>query len=241
MHTGWLHLYPELSDLVGCEQDKSHHPEGEAFTHTLLAIDAMTVICDREVITGEDKVVLVLAALLHDVGKPSTSEFNEEKGRITSYGHDTAGVPIAERFLKSIGAPQGIIDRVLPLVACHMRHVNFHTGGKVVKRHARRLANDLQPATVKEWALVVEADANGRTPRQGGLPESAKEMLRLARELEIEDAAPKPILMGRHLIDLGMTPGPQFGGILREAYEAQLDGAFEDLAGAIRWQGEPRC
>jgi tRNA nucleotidyltransferase (CCA-adding enzyme) len=57
----------------------------------------------------------------------------------------------------------------------------------------------------------------------------------VAREVHAEDAAPRPVLLGRHLIDEGWEPGPAMGEILRRAYEAQLDGAFDDLDGALAW------
>ena len=53
------------------------------------------------------------------------------------------------------------------------------------------------------------------------------------RELNVEHEAPKPILMGRHLIDLGMKPSPQFGGILDAVFEKQLDGQITNLEEAI--------
>ena len=238
--TKWLSLYPALNDMVECAQAVSHHPEGTAWDHTLYAVNAMADICADRGIEGEDKAVLIFAALLHDVGKPLTSEYNEEKGRITAYGHDKAGGPIAREFLESIGAPEHIIERVVPLVEGHMRHVNFHTGGTVSKRHARRLAKDLHPATIEEWAMVVEADMNARPPLDGGLPEAAQEILAFAEELRIADSKPKPILMGRHLIEMCWAPGPEFGSILDAAYEAQLDGEFDDVQSAIEWLKEDK-
>jgi tRNA nucleotidyltransferase (CCA-adding enzyme) len=116
-----------------------------------------------------------------------------------------------------------------------MRHVNFHTGGKVVMRHVRRLAKVLEPATLREWAMLVEADHSGRGSMPKGLPEPAQEFVRMAKELKIQDSAPKPILMGRHLIEAGMRPGPEFGPILKAAFQVQLDGGFESLEGAKGW------
>jgi tRNA nucleotidyltransferase (CCA-adding enzyme) len=60
-------------------------------------------------------------------------------------------------------------------------------------------------------------------------------LLKKARQLEIEDVAPKPIVMGRHLIELGMKPGPHFGKLLRACYEAQIEGEFLSLQDGIAW------
>jgi len=76
-----------------------------------------------------------------------------------------------------------------------------------------------------ELVLVAEADHQGR-----GLPwdgfEQGAELLVKAESLHVSDSAPKPIIMGRHLIVLGLEPGPQFGQILTQLYEAQQDGLF---------------
>ena len=231
----WLGLYPELFNLQGVEQCPDHHPEGNAWVHTLCVVEAMHLLCERERITDEDRVVLMFAALLHDVGKVGTTEFNEGKGHITSYGHDQAGGPLAASFLGSIGAPKAIIERVVPLVMNHMRHINYHTGGKPCAKHARRLARDLHPATVQEWAFLVEADHSGRPPLPGGLPDAAAELLRIADEVAVRDAAPKSPLMGRHLIEMRMTPGVEFGVILKAADEAFVEGEFQTVDEGKAW------
>jgi tRNA nucleotidyltransferase (CCA-adding enzyme) len=60
-------------------------------------------------------------------------------------------------------------------------------------------------------------------------------MLSIAEELQLEESAPKPIRMGRHLIALGLRPEPKFGKILSKAFDAQLDGQFSDVEGGLRW------
>jgi tRNA nucleotidyltransferase (CCA-adding enzyme) len=232
--SGWVHHFPQLSAMTRYKQHPDHHPEGDVWTHAQHTVDAMAKICDRENINGENRVVLMFAALLHDAGKPLVTKLDPEKG-ITTHGHDVAGVEPARTFLESIECPQRIIFRVLPLVQCHMRHVNYHTGGEPVAKHVRRLSRDLHPATMQEWALVVEADSSGRPPLPGKLADPAARMLEIARELEVADSRPKEILMGRHLIGAGLEPSPDFGVILREAYEAQLEGVFTDLEGAMDW------
>jgi len=76
---------------------------------------------------------------------------------------------------------------------------------------------------------VAHADMHGRPPIvPDGFPEGDW-LLKKATELAIKDNAPSPILLGRHLVELGMKPGKQFGQLLDQCYEAQLDGAFTDL------------
>jgi tRNA nucleotidyltransferase (CCA-adding enzyme) len=96
----------------------------------------------------------------------------------------------------------------------------------------------LKPATIAELCLVMTADHFGRPPKQRVIHEGILELRANAEELRLRDAAPKPILQGRHLIARGMQPGKQFGSVLHEAFEAQLEGGFADLDGALKWLDE---
>jgi tRNA nucleotidyltransferase (CCA-adding enzyme) len=82
----------------------------------------------------------------------------------------------------------------------------------------------------------MTADSKGRPPKES--PETAaliQQLVSRSHELEVREAAPKPILLGRHLVDLGRNPGPEFKRVLAAAFEAQLDGAFMDEAGGLEW------
>ncbi|MGI8965773.1 MAG: CCA tRNA nucleotidyltransferase, partial [Limisphaerales bacterium] len=150
--------------------------------------------------------------------------------RIVSPGHESVGVSVAENFLNRIHAPAAIHDRVLPLVANHMAHYQI-----VSDRAVRRLANRLHPENIQGLCLVMRADRGGRPPLPAIVPAGATMLLEKARELELQKSAPKPILLGRHLMELGMTPGKNFGAILNAAFEAQLEGEFFDLPQALDW------
>ena len=233
----WLRFYPELHDLIRIPQDPEWHPEGDVWEHTLRCVDAMT---ETEVWRSAEKVersVLMLATLCHDFGKPICTQLMDKGGKMrwTSYGHDVAGIPIAERFLKRIGAFKKIADPVPLLVKGH-HYLNTLSEGGPSSSSLRRLAGRLAPATLSQLHAVMTADHYGRPPFV-----SEEQTRRLAlfqsriEELAIADAAPKPILLGRHLIDRGMKPGKGFKEILDSAFEAQLNGAFDDLDGALGW------
>jgi len=231
---------------------------GCAWTHTLHVCDAAARICDREGLQGEDRATIILAALCHDLGKAlpqngGTTVYVDENGqnrscqdlgktlpeqgihsstyRWRSPGHAEVGVPLARRFLERIGCLQRIVDKVLPLVAEHMICM---TTSEITDRVVRRLSVRLGKATMKELLLILEADHSGRPPLAGGLPEPAKEIAAIAERLAIEAAKPRPIIGGQHLIDRGFKPGPLFGQVIGECYEAQLDGLFLDEAGAVQ-------
>jgi tRNA nucleotidyltransferase (CCA-adding enzyme) len=192
----------------------------------------MSNICNREGIHGEDRVVLMMAALCHDLGKPDTMEVTD---RIRTPKHAEVGVPIAERFLKSIGCFPRIIERVLPLIKEHLAHMNAQTA-----RSVRRLSLRLYPATMRELALLVEADCSGRPPIPKGLPPDMQKLLDLATTVAVVEDKPQPILLGRHLIPLGVQPGKQMGLILKAAFEAQLDGAFATVEEGVEWYQKSR-
>lgn len=228
----WLSLYPELHDLFYCEQDPGWHPEGNVLEHSWAAVDHAVMVATREGLSEFDRLVLVFSALLHDVGKPSTTTHDDD-GHIRSKGHAAAGVPIAKTFLKSIGAPAELIEHVLPLVKDHLAHIDMKEGSDEADRQIRRLSRRLSPSNISMWAKLVECDHSARPPLPVGAP--AEWIVKRAEELAVQDKKPAEILMGRHLIGLGMKPNKDFGIILKGAYNAQIEGEFSDLDGALAW------
>ena len=228
--TGWRYHFPELEGLAGLEQDSEWHPEGNALYHTMLALDYSV----RFELDNKERLILFFAVLLHDVGKVSTTELCDD-GHIRSPGHDKAGEPLAKKFLERIGAPLWLQEIVPPLVREHMTHI--HTR-KPTPRSVRRLAVRLGPANIGQLLRVMECDQRGRGNPDAPLPEAFYKIQELARGLKVEQYKPAPILMGRHLIELGWKPGKHFGPVLNEAYELQLDGVIVDLDSALEWLKE---
>ena len=228
--TQWIQAYPELVRMEGCPQDPRWHPEGDVWTHTLLVTDEATRIAEREALTLEDRATLVLAALCHDLGKPTTTKVTPEG--VHSKGHAKTK-DIYARFLERIGAPPKYVERVVALCLYHLTHIDF-VGSP---RHVRRLAQSLSSSgeTIEMLCRLVEADHSGRPPLPKRLPGTMKDIERTAKELKLKSAGPQPILLGRHLMDMGFQPGPDMGKILKSAFEAQLDGEFENLESAKEW------
>lgn len=231
LQTGWIKHFPEIADMIGVPQDPIWHPEGDCATHTFHVCDAAADIAKRDGLDEEARGILLFAALAHDFGKVSTTKRNDQ-GRWSAHGHAEAGVKPSLSFLSSIGAFGKVLEHVPPLVAEHMAHAAVRDD-QLTHRIVRRLANRLAPANMLMWSRVCESDHNGRPPLPHGNP--VEKWLEIGETVEVTDGKPKPILMGRHLLELGLQPGPKIGVITKSAFEQQLDGTFTDLEGALVW------
>jgi tRNA nucleotidyltransferase (CCA-adding enzyme) len=241
--SGWMVHFPEVAALRGTPQEPEWHPEGDVLVHTGHCLDALVSLGGWASAPPERRRLLSLAVLAHDFGKPGTTQRAERRGvmRWLSPGHEAAGGPLAESFLHRIGAPPALAPPVRALVVSHLAH-HHGPGGDFSDTQVRRLARRLFPATIDDLALVMEADSMGRPPLP---PTDVLALVARLRErassLALQAAAPRPIILGRHLIALGRKPGPDFKPVLDAAFEAQLDGAFADEAGGLAWiRGRPR-
>jgi tRNA nucleotidyltransferase (CCA-adding enzyme) len=221
-------LLPELRPLVGCPQEPEWHPEGDVWVHTLLVTDEARAGIDG--LTRAEQVAIMLGAVCHDLGKPPTTAVVD--GRIRSLGHEEAGVPVATALLDrlNVHAVDGVDVRreILGIVAHHLKPGAWFKSGDVGDSAFRRLALKVN---LELLARVARADCMGRG---GGFDCSAMDWFRdRARRLGVEHQPPAPILLGRHLIELGMAPGPEMGRLLKQVYERQLDGAVTSVEEGI--------
>jgi tRNA nucleotidyltransferase (CCA-adding enzyme) len=218
-------IFPELVPLIGCPQEPEWHPEGDVWVHTLMVVDgARTRITD---LSRASAVAVMLGAVCHDLGKPATTATID--GRIRSPNHEEAGIPPTIALLDRLNVQSldglDVRKQVLGLVANHLKPGMWHKVRTEVGDGAfRRLA---QKVDLELLARVAKADCLGRT---GTFDCSAMDwFLERATALGVEHKPPPPLLMGRHLLDLGLSPGPRMGRILKEVYELQLDGQVTTL------------
>ncbi len=222
-------LLPEMAALIGCEQEPDWHPEGDVWVHTLMVIDHARARIDG--LPRWAKIAVMLGAVCHDFGKPVTTAFFD--GRIRSYNHEEAGVEPARALLDrlNVHAIDGVDVRtqVFGLTAHHLKPGAWYKVRDQVGDGAfRRLA---QKVDLELLARLAEADCVGRA---GSFDCSAMTwFVERARALGVEHEAPKPLLLGRHLLALGLTPGPQIGAILKQVYERQLDGEINSVEEAL--------
>ncbi len=214
---GWLSYFPELERLVGCEQWPQWHPEGDAWRHTLHCLDAFVGLRSGD--DAED-IIVGLAVLCHDLGKPSTT-FTDDTGRIRAFGHDAAGEAPTRSLLARMTREKRLVEDVVALVRTHMQPAALYKSGAGFEA-VRRLATKVR---IDRLVRLARADMRGTPPR---LHDEAPcdWLLEQAAILNLKDSAPKPIVQGRHLIQLGMKPGREFKALLDNLFEAQLRGEF---------------
>ncbi|HQU92868.1 MAG TPA: HD domain-containing protein [Pyrinomonadaceae bacterium] len=229
-------LFPELASLVGVPQEPEWHPEGDVDVHTMMVADEARKLIDD--LDYPRKVAVMLGAVCHDLGKPPTTEFID--GRTRSLGHDEAGVEPTITFLDRLGIHTmhgfDVREQVIQLVRYHLKPGMYYKSKTPVGDGAfRRLARKVEPDLLYR---VAKADSLGRYPdwdrsKMVFGSEAQEWFIERVRELQVEKKAPEPILMGRHLIELGLTPGREFKRILDAVYERQLDGEITDLELAL--------
>jgi tRNA nucleotidyltransferase (CCA-adding enzyme) len=229
-------LFPEMKALVGVPQEPEWHPEGDVDVHTMMVVDEARKLIDD--LPYERQVAVMLGALAHDFGKPLTTVFMD--GRWRSHSHDEAGVEPTLTFLDTLGIftlnSFDVRNQIVQLVRYHLKPGEYYKAKSPVGDGAfRRLARKVEPDLLYR---VAKADSLGRNP--DWLPkdkwfgsEAQEWFIEKVRELQIERKAPEPILMGRHLIEMGMSPSPDFKKILDAVYEMQLDSRITDLPEAI--------
>ncbi|MEO7156306.1 MAG: HD domain-containing protein [Vicinamibacterales bacterium] len=223
---GVIHqLLPEMEPLYDCPQDAEWHPEGNVWIHTLMVIDKA-----RELNGDQDRprlATIMLGAVCHDLGKPATTAVID--GRVKSPNHEAMGVAPATKILNrfNVNSIDGfdVRGQVLGIVGEHLRPIAFSkTRDAVTDGAFRRLA---QKVDLELLARFARADCSGRT---GAFDCSGVDwFIDRARSLGVEHKPPAPILLGRHLIELGVEPGPRMGEILKATYELQLDSVITTL------------
>lgn len=202
-------ILPEVAALQGVQQPPEFHPEGDVYTHTLLMLDRLS----------QPDPVLAYAVLLHDIGKPATATLGPDRRggtRIRFDGHAELGARIAETILTRLKLPRALIDRVVHLVAHHMRFID---APRMRKNTLRRIIGH------PDFPLALELHRLDCLASHGSL--DTYHFLQNARQAyQNEPVLPPRWITGRDLLNLGLPPGPHIGHLLNTAYDLQLEGRF---------------
>jgi tRNA nucleotidyltransferase (CCA-adding enzyme) len=251
--------WPEVYALVGTPQEPEWHAEGDVWQHTLQVVDAAASIADREIGDGRlrdtDRLVLIAGALCHDLGKPATTA--TIGGRITSRGHEDAGVPLARRLLDRVVRWPALTRHVLPLVAEHMRPPllyqseqrgeSQHRAVRALERRLRTGKPGLYPdggSSLYLLTLIAEADQRGRNPhgttplarhQVQGCDEWRSWMLDHHEALQRTAQPATPYITASDLLEqTSIGAGPALGVVLTCVELDQRDGLVASPAEAVQ-------
>jgi len=206
---------PELPALA-MERDPLHHHK-DVYAHTLAVVDRAV---------PRDDLVLRLAALLHDIGKPATRAY-EPGGKVTFHHHEVVGARMAERRLKELRYPHDVVAQVTDLVRLHLR---FHGYGEGLWTDSavRRYVHDAgSPEQLRRLNTLTRADVTTRNRAKAArLGRAMDDLERRIVQLEMEEEirALRPALDGRQIMaHLDLAPGPLVGEARTMLLDARLD------------------
>jgi len=241
---GWLEKFmPRIKFLQSIQQDAEWHPEGNVFNHSLIAMDKMAAICKRDGCHEDEIVVSVTAALLHDIGKITTTKFMDKAGntpkdvdqpvkgefRWRAWNHDIEGVdPTIEFLTHTVPFPNSWKKVVTEMVEKHMFFVHHK---KSTPKVSRRLQKDIKFITTDDVFRIVEADYSARPPLPEGLPED----VRASKKWIADNPIIEWIVDGKMLLDAGMKPGKELGTMLDRCRLAQINGRIVDIKSAKKY------
>ncbi|MEU1376850.1 CCA tRNA nucleotidyltransferase [Streptomyces triculaminicus] len=210
-------VMPELPALR-LERDE-HHRHKDVYEHTLTVLEQAMDLEEN----GPD-LVLRLAALLHDIGKPKTRRF-EKDGRVSFHHHEVVGAKMTKARMTKLKYPNDLVKDVSKLVELHLRFHGYGTGewtDSAVRRYVRDsgpLLDRLHKLTRSDCTTRNKRKANALSRAYDGLEE------RIARLQEQEELdAIRPDLDGNEIMEiLGIGPGPEIGKAYRQMLELRLE------------------
>jgi tRNA nucleotidyltransferase (CCA-adding enzyme) len=242
-------LFPPFYSMSLTIQDAIFHPEQDEYGHhtvwhhVLVTLDIAKKLSVIYKLDEEHTLALLLGVLFHDVGKPETTRWEYKRGRmtVTSMFHDSHGVAIADKMLTELkvesrkGFP--LKQAVLNLTKAHLRIYELYRVRKEIGYKAfSRLIRDMEG---QDFLLVLldYADRRSREPDPldfNEMDDVTKWFLQRKEELNVDKETIQPIIMGRHLLKSGVEPGVQMGVYLKQLYERQLDGEFDNIEDGLK-------
>lgn len=214
---------PELVALLTTQDDHGRHKD--VYEHSLTVLtQAIELETRRRVdLEAAPNIVLRLASLLHDIGKPATRRF--ERGGVTFHHHDIVGAKLARKRLRELRFDNDTVKRVSRLIELHLRFFGYSDQqwtDSAVRRYVRDAGGELE-----ELHILTRADVTTRNRRKAERLEHAyddieRRIAELAEEEEL--AAVRPELDGAQIMEmLGVKPGPFVGRAYAYLLEVRLD------------------
>jgi tRNA nucleotidyltransferase (CCA-adding enzyme) len=207
-------LLPEIRSLVGCRMETGSGRQMDAFTHTKHSLDE-AVKLTRD-LSAAKRISVMLAVLCLNLGRPLAESDDQ------SFNYAEASVGPTQALIKRFGLytfdGYDVRAQTLALVREHLKPQQFYRErDRITDGDFRRLAQRVNPDLLYR---VAKAHSLGLASP----PVAEDWFIEKARALGVEQGPPRPLLQGRHLLKIGVAPGPHMGEILRRVYELQLDG-----------------
>ena len=210
--------FPEVEAMIGVQQDPSHHPEGDVYTHSRMVLDQAAKARHE----ASNPRYFMVAALCHDFGKPESTGFNEAKGKWQSLGHDKAGVDVARTFVNRVYHENHVTSYVANMTALHMKPMHLLNNSSSDKKYRALYDRSICP---EDLILLTRCDHLGR----GDAPPFDKSEQKLRAQLDdYYQVMSRPYVRGEDLLKLGYEQGPQFKEILTYAHKCRLSAVDKD-------------
>lgn len=206
-------FFPDIEKLKNVQQHPIYHPEGDVYRHSILTWNYLNM--------KNASFLCQIAGLFHDTGKAYCSKM--ENYRIISHGHEKVSTEIVEKWMKEYKFSNSDIEYVSGIVSNHMK---FHQRGMSNATLRKLMAKPF----FNELILHVEADIASSNENFDIINEYKERIEKL-----VENELPEKLFTGKDLIQLGYKPSEQFGLIIKEMFDAQLNGEFETKEEAIEY------
>ncbi len=214
-------IIPEFEKLVEVDQPPEFHPEGDVLTHTLLAIGHV-----------EGDIELMLAVLLHDIGKAKTQGLSKT-GRITFENHHNVSAQMAEEIMRDLKFPVIVIEDVVWIIRHHMV---FHQDVSLMKKSTIKNMILSGEERFDKLMRLLEADIQA----SNGDFENFNLLLKRVTEMK-DELDKKPLvklITGNDLMAMGFKPSPQMAIIMNAIRNQQLEGQISTRDEAISFVQE---
>lgn len=246
-------LFPEFLPLKNTPQNSFHHLN--VFDHSFLAFQWLEQILTREPPwpsglaeglktfpeNGAQRSYLKWTALVHDLGKPAAAERKDD--RWTFHSHDRLGQELFSKIAERFRLGHQARDIIVRLIGWHMRP--FHllqekTKGRLTARALLRFVKEINQDLNSVFLLALAdcraAQGPDRPPDlEDRLIRLWQEALQIQKEIILPLASAPPLITGKDLIQLGLTPGPLFKEMIDRIKEAQWSGAIATREEALAW------
>ena len=209
-------FFAELEALIGIKQNPKYHTEGDAYTHTMMVLDAAASFSNRV----KNKTAFMLAAMCHDLGKAVSTEY--ESGSYHAYGHEEKSVELADTLLRRLTNEKALIKYVKNLTALHMKPNALAGAGASIKSTNKMFDDAIDPEALIYLGL---SDGIGKLPASPSNEEFLFKRLDMFREIMA-----RPYITGNDLLSNGIAPSDSFSEILSYSHKLRLAGVDKDSA-----------